>query len=150
MNSFFTRNPIPDTLIPAFHREKQDMNDKIKIILGLLVFVAAVTFPIWNGLIASAKGAAPELVLPADQKNCIESKEYMIANHMNMLDSWRNQVVREGKKFYKASDGKEYEMSLTNTCLKCHTDRTKFCDRCHEYSDVAPYCWDCHVDGKGE
>jgi hypothetical protein len=36
-------------------------------------------------------------------------------------------------------------MSLTGTCLDCHSDKEKFCDACHTYSAVDPYCWDCHV-----
>jgi hypothetical protein len=31
------------------------------------------------------------------------------------------------------------------TCLECHSNKTKFCDQCHNYLDVQPYCWDCHL-----
>ena len=37
-------------------------------------------------------------------------------------------------------------MSLTNTCLGCHSNKAQFCDQCHNYLEVTPYCWDCHVD----
>jgi hypothetical protein len=36
-------------------------------------------------------------------------------------------------------------MSLTNTCLDCHPNKDTFCDRCHNYMAVSPYCWDCHI-----
>ena len=122
------------------------MNDKGKIILGLIVFLVAVTFPLWRGVFA--QGAAPDVALPqGEDVKCIEPRAYMAANHMNMLDSWRDAVVRQGQKTYIASDGAEYDMSLTKTCMRsdCHASRTEFCDKCHTYADVAPYCWDCHV-----
>ena len=127
------------------------MNDKAKIFAGLAVFVLAVTLPIWMGLV-TAKGEKPDPILPTQSSACVESKEYMVANHMNMLDTWRDAVIREGHKEYKATDGTEYEMSLTKTCMsaKCHADKATFCDECHEYANVEPYCWDCHVEPKGE
>jgi hypothetical protein len=44
-----------------------------------------------------------------------------------------------------AENGKQYNMSLTNECLRCHTDKAKFCDQCHNYMGVNPFCWDCHT-----
>ena len=35
--------------------------------------------------------------------------------------------------------------SLTLECLSCHSNKDKFCDECHEYLKVKPYCWDCHI-----
>jgi hypothetical protein len=32
-----------------------------------------------------------------------------------------------------------------NTCMQCHTSKKKFCDTCHAYASVTPYCWDCHL-----
>ena len=29
-----------------------------------------------------------------------------------------------------------------------YTSTNDFCDRCHNYLAVSPYCWDCHVDPK--
>lgn len=122
------------------------MNDIWKIILGLAVFVLAVTFPIWRGVTAGA-GEPPELQLPAGEEHCVESKEYMTANHMTMLDEWRDALVREGIHEYTSEDyGETYQISLTKTCMDCHSDKAEFCDKCHTYADVAPYCWDCHVE----
>ncbi len=28
-------------------------------------------------------------------------------------------------------DGKQYKKSLMMGCLKCHTDKKKFCEQCH-------------------
>ena len=41
------------------------------------------------------------------------------------------------------------ELTRNNTCMSCHTDKAKFCDRCHDTVGVAPYCWDCHVEPRG-
>ena len=119
------------------------MSDKGKIFLGLIVFIVAVTYPMWGGVFA--KTPAPDVQLP-DGK-CIESRDYMVANHMNMLDQWRDKFVREGQEIYIASDGTEHAISLTKTCMKsgCHDNKSEFCDKCHTYADVDPYCWDCHV-----
>ena len=46
------------------------------------------------------------------------------------------------------ADAKRYEMSLQNTCMECHTSKKEFCDQCHDYMAVAPFCWDCHVAPK--
>jgi hypothetical protein len=70
----------------------------------------------------------------------------MKAEHMQLLDVWREAVVRRGERIYVSPDGKEYNMSMSNTCLDCHSNKTEFCDRCHNYASVQPYCWDCHID----
>jgi hypothetical protein len=118
------------------------------IIPGLLIFVGLVTFPFWVNLV-SAEYQRPELALPADQKECIEPVEYMRTEHMNLLDTWRDEALREGKRTYTASNGKVWETSLQNTCMQCHTNKAEFCDKCHETNSVDPYCWDCHVAPRG-
>jgi hypothetical protein len=77
----------------------------------------------------------------------VEDKEFMIAYHMDMLNTWRDDVVRRGEHVYTSKSEKTYEKSLTRTCLKCH-NREDSCDRCHAYADVHPYCWDCHLGQK--
>ncbi len=126
------------------------MYDGGKIITGVVIFLALVTFPFWGNL-GSAAYQRPELEKPAEAKKCVEDVEFMRGNHMQMLNQWRDFVVRDGKRVYIAKDGAQYNMSLSNTCLDCHTDKTKFCDRCHNSLAVAPYCWDCHItDPKGQ
>jgi [DsrC]-trisulfide reductase subunit J len=125
------------------------MYDAKKIVPGLLIFLGLVTFPFW---FSGGKAAPPpglKLDTPAIQqlkeKKCIEPTAYMRANHMELLDYWRNSVVRQGDRIYKASDGKEYPLSLSGTCLECHSNKEQFCDRCHTYEAVKPTCWSCHV-----
>jgi hypothetical protein len=123
----------------------QIYNKKI-IGAGLAVFVVLVTFPFWYNLGKAAP--APELELTEkakSEKQCIRSKSYMKAEHMQVLDIWRDTVTRDAKRTYVGSNGKVFTMSLTNTCLDCHSNKAAFCDRCHNYASVSPYCWDCHV-----
>lgn len=128
------------------------MKDKNKIFAGLAIFIVVVTFPFWFNLGKAAP--APELELTAKAKaakTCVMPTEFMTANHMQILDVWRHNVVRGGERMFVNVDGKLYDMSLSNTCLDCHSNKEKFCDRCHDYASVRPYCWDCHIDNpKGE
>jgi hypothetical protein len=41
---------------------------------------------------------------------------------MKLLIQWRDEVVRQNQRVYIATDGKEYEKSMANTCMKCHAD----------------------------
>jgi hypothetical protein len=121
------------------------MRDKVTITAGLAVFLALASFPFWHTLRGDEDNARPELELPADASECIENTEYMTANHMDLLNQWRNAVVRDGQRDYTSSAGEQHVMSLTRTCMDCHSNRETFCDRCHTYADVQPTCWDCHV-----
>jgi len=128
------------------------MKDKKKILAGLVIFIAAVSFPFWFNLGKAAP--APELELTAKAKaakSCVMTTEYMKAEHMQLLDVWRHNVVRGGERMFVNPEGKLFKMSLSNTCLDCHSNKKEFCDRCHDYASVRPYCWDCHIDNpKGE
>ncbi len=125
------------------------MYDGGKIIPGLLIFLSLVTFPLWYNRANADAVAKPQLTLPAGETECVAPTDYMRTSHMQMLNEWRTLVVRGGESMYVAPNGKIYEMSLSRTCMKCHTNRQEFCDKCHTYSGVSmPYCWDCHVEPK--
>jgi hypothetical protein len=125
------------------------MYDTGKIILGLVIFIVLVTFPIWFTHALGEPEKKP--VLEKATGKCVESKEYMNAWHMDLLNQWRDSVCRDGKRIYTSREYKtKHEMSLTRTCMKCHSKKEKFCDECHNYVSVVPYCWDCHVEPRGE
>ena len=122
------------------------MYDASKIVAGLAVFVVLATSPLWYNALSSASPEAPVLQQPTNgSTECVEATEYMRANHMDLLDTWRDTVVREGVRTYTSEAGKDYTMSLSDTCLGCHSKKEQFCDACHTYSAVDPYCWSCHV-----
>ena len=116
-----------------------------KIIIGLLIFIAVISFPFWYDAADGTTAAAPKLEIITTATQCVAPTDYMRSSHMNLLDEWRDEVVRGGARYMDAPDGKRYEMSLTNTCLDCHSNKAEFCDRCHNYLGVEPYCWDCHI-----
>jgi hypothetical protein len=124
------------------------MSDAKKVFIGLIIFLVLLTFPFWYG-----KGrAVPSLQLKIDtpeiarlaEKKCLEPTAYMRASHMELIDSWREAVVREGQRYYVTSSGKNVSMSLTQGCLGCHSNKEQFCDTCHNYAGVKPNCWSCH------
>ncbi|WP_461210656.1 sulfate reduction electron transfer complex DsrMKJOP subunit DsrJ [Desulfocurvus sp. DL9XJH121] len=128
------------------------MFDGGKIIAGIIVFLALMTFPFWYN-VGQAAYKTPELQLPPKDvaTKCVESTEWMRAEHMQLLDHWRDWVVRDADRVYTSKlDGHHYEMSLQKTCMKCHTSKKEFCDKCHTAAAVAPYCWDCHIEPKEE
>lgn len=115
-----------------------------KVIIGIIVFVIFFGLPFWLNL--GKVEAVPQPKLPTEEKKCIEDKYYMRANHMKLLDRWRKQKVREGKVYYTNSEGKIYKMSLQRTCMKCHSNKEKFCDTCHKNMAVVSVdCWKCHL-----
>jgi hypothetical protein len=132
------------------------MNDKKWIVLGLVIFLGLLSVPLWYNLLFRGDQAAPapQPVLTEKAKaagRCVMSTEYMTSNHMHLLDLWRESVVRKGEREFVNDQGKTFEMSLSNTCLDCHSNKTEFCDSCHNYASVRPYCWDCHIENpKGE
>lgn len=121
------------------------MYDANKIVPGLIVFLVFLTFPMWYNQATGEAAAKPELKIVSEEKECVEAKEVMRSTHMEKLNSWRDEVVREGKTVFQTSDGKQYTKSLTQTCMDCHSNKADFCDQCHNYAAVTPVCWDCHI-----
>jgi len=125
--------------------------DRSKIAIGLVVFLVIFTIAFWKNLGKAVPPPKPELNTPAIMKlaekdrKCVESVEFMRENHMQLLVDWREQVVRTGDRYYTNSQGKKYLASLSNGCMECHTNKTQFCDQCHNYVAVAPNCWGCHL-----
>ncbi len=130
--------------------------DGRNIFVGLIIFLGLATFPIWFNHGKAAPPPEPKLDTPVIQamalKQCVLPREEMRTGHMQILNDWRTNVVRNGKRMYVAADGKTYEMSLQNECIRCHSNKTQFCDQCHTYAGLnlnsTPYCWTCHIAPK--
>ena len=113
------------------------MKDKKIIVAGVIIFIVIATFPFWYNRGKAAPAPVPVLTEKAKAaKVCVRSTEYMKAEHMQLLDFWRESVVRHGERIYVSPSGREYTMSLSNTCLDCHSNKAEFCDRCHNYASV--------------
>ena len=121
------------------------MSDRVLIVGGLVLFLALVTLPLWFNVAAGTTSKLPELTLP-EGKDPFGTAEYMRASHMDLLMTWRDEVVRNQERTVVGLDGKTYAKSLTGTCMACHVNRAKFCDRCHGYTSARLSCWDCHAD----
>ena len=134
------------------------MRDRGRIILGLLVFLALATFPVWYNLVSGEESRPPELQLPSGEDRCVDDTATMRTEHMQILMDWRDEVVRSNQRIHTTGDGRQYTKSLSGTsrardggsCMSCHADKAEFCDKCHDYVGVTPYCWDCHVEPKGD
>jgi len=146
------------------------MYDASKVIGGVVIFLGLVTAPAWYAQVSGKKNEMPTLDpglpkidlsskefedfpkdLPLDSegrpKECIEPKESIRANHMQILNEFRDKVVRENIRDYRSSTGRVFKhMKLTGTCLGCHTNKKEFCDKCHDYVGEKPYCFDCHLE----
>lgn len=126
------------------------MHDADKIMIGLIIFLCIITLPIWYVMASGKAGYVPEPEIVTGEKQCIESAQYMRDKHMDLLNDWREAVVRQETRTYVASDGQEYNISLTDTCMDCHSNKAEFCDQCHDYVAVEPDCWDCHNPPEGD
>ncbi|RJP73498.1 MAG: cytochrome C [Candidatus Zixiibacteriota bacterium] len=122
-----------------------------KIVFGLVIFLILVTLPLWTNLLrGTAPLEDPEIStrdVPGKDR-CVREAEYMKANHMDLLNEWRETVVRDGERGFVTVDGRHFDRSLDRTCMDCHNKQEVFCDRCHNALAVSPYCWDCHIGAR--
>ena len=139
------------------------MYDKGKIIFGIIVFLVVTTFPFWYNQASGSASTFPPPKPVAEGLHCVEPAEFMRTAHMQLLNEWRDQVVRDGVRTYTSEAyGEQYAISLTGTCLQCHADWTpaqsvsmemaiapqdqpRACLECHDYAGVKVYCWECHI-----
>lgn len=156
--------------------KKRLFYDEKKIFAGLAIFVGVVAFPFLYRAALGKPAKRPTLERAAEsqtdpvmkqmlqgRKDCLLPAEQMRGKHMDMLDTWRHSYVRDGLTTYRDkagnpvywpanADGSRRPMlkSLSKTCIGCHANKDKFCERCHNYAGAKPFCWDCHVlPGKG-
>lgn len=115
------------------------------VIIGMIIFVAVFSSPFWISWIGQDY-TKTGVVFPEGETACIENTEFMRANHMRLLDEWRDQALREeNREYVSALDGRKWVISLQNTCMKCHNNYAQFCEKCHVANSVYPYCWTCHI-----
>ena len=84
-----------------------------KILIGILVFAAIAAFPFYYNIGRVNAKPEPKVDTPAIQewekqygkKECVESKEFMRAEHMQLLNNWRDAVVRQGHRGYTSGMG---------------------------------------------
>ena len=68
------------------------------IIPGLVVFIVLFSSPFWtNKVFGDGTYVPPELALPKGEKECIENTDLMRAEHMQILNTWRDMAIRQGR-----------------------------------------------------
>ena len=121
------------------------MHDRGKVLIGIAIFLIVVLFPVWYSAASGRAGHVHEPDPKAKHPECVKPADWMRVHHMEFLDDWRDQVVREGDRSQVWAGATQWDKSLTRTCLGCHQSKPDFCDQCHDYVGVEPDCWDCHV-----
>lgn len=128
------------------------MHNSGKIIIGLIIFLLFAMYPFYNNIGKVNAKPEPRIDTPVIEqmavKQCVEPRKFMRVEHMQLLNDWRDAALRDGNRLYTASDGKTYDINLQNTCMNCHSNKRKFCDECHNYVGVHPYCYKCHLEPK--
>ncbi|AFQ43618.1 sulfate reduction electron transfer complex DsrMKJOP subunit DsrJ [Desulfosporosinus meridiei] len=117
-----------------------------RIIASLVIFVGIFTIPFFYNLGKANAGPEIDAKQLADFQS-IEPSVNMIANHPQMFNQWRDELVRNGKTVYVNSEGKEIDISIEN--LEGADPSGQFCVSCHDYTAVEPTCWDCHSGPEG-
>lgn len=121
------------------------------VTIGIAIFLIIFSTPFWLSWIGRDYTKTGIVILP-DETSCIEDTEFMRANHMRLLDEWRDEALRKENREYKSAlNGKVWLISLQRTCMKCHSNYSEFCEKCHVANSVYPYCWTCHIiPGEGK
>src|SRR3989304_2383494 len=131
-----TSGVSPPARVPG-PRRPPPMSDRGLIVGGLVLFLALVTLPLWFNVAAGTTSKLPELTLP-EGKDPFGTAEYMRASHMDLLMTWRDEVVRTRGRRGVGWAGKPSAKTRPGPCLACHVNRATFCDRCHDYAGVKP------------
>lgn len=116
-------------------------------LLGLIigVFVLGILVPGAYGVVSYLFGSQlpdsePFLERPeAKYERCVKETTYMRYHHMELLREVREQVVRSGIRG---------EITL-DRCRDCHSNRSTFCNRCHDAVSLNVDCFGCHYYPEG-
>jgi hypothetical protein len=111
------------------------LNENIEVIVMAGVAVVALV-PLILGIVGlSPPGEGEFLDKPTGESTaCVRDTEYMRLHHMDLLKAMRAEGVREGNR-----GDVEFR-----DCMRCHTSREKFCDKCHKVVNLNPDCFQCH------
>jgi len=116
-----------------------------KVILRLSI--AALLMVCLSMISITAADLKPEIVKGKGEA-CVEDKDFMRRNHMDLLRHDRDETVRSGTRDSKYSLKK---------CISCHTindadgkvltvaSPKHFCRSCHDYTAVSLDCFQCHT-----
>src|ERR1017187_3917267 len=76
------------------------MSERAIIAASLGFFLAGACFPFWRN---AARPPRPlDLRLPQGQRECVAPVDYMRTSHGDLLEDWRDRVVRSGERFTRS------------------------------------------------
>ena len=100
------------------------------VITGIVIFVVLFSSPFWVSYLGQDYKKT-DVVLPKDEKNCIEDVEFMRAQHMRLLNEWRDEALRKLGEYVMPRD-----MVSRVSCKKRWMSRVPN----HKYDVVAVDC----------
>lgn len=115
----------------------EKMLDKYKNVAAMAIVTLLVLAPVAYYVVRDAfpQSAEPFLEKPDPKyQKCVRDTTYMRFHHMDLLKEIRVQVVREGKRT---------DIGFKD-CRKCHTNRDRFCNQCHNAVNLHLDCFGCH------
>jgi [DsrC]-trisulfide reductase subunit J len=109
---------------------------RIAVVVVPIVLVLLPILVSLGGSVLGTEAAEPFLAVPVEGVGDCDGRDVaeMRFHHMDLLKRIRDQALRHGVR----GD------TQIRDCLRCHADREKFCDRCHDAVDLHPDCWGCH------
>lgn len=114
----------------------QGRGTTVVVAISLVAILVPVAYSLARHLLGEvSRVPAPFLERPAAKyEKCVRDTEYMRFHHMELLRQIREEVIREGRRG---------PIGLS-TCRECHTNRSTFCNRCHEAVSLNVDCFGCH------
>lgn len=108
----------------------------IPIAIPVVIILLPLVYSLAGYVLArGSRDSQPFLQMPEERHEyCVRDAEYMRFHHWELLQSVRDEVVRQGKTADVTFDG----------CRVCHNDRARFCNECHDAANVRPDCFTCH------
>ena len=70
------------------------VNERIIVFAGLALFLLAASFPFWR---STDPEDFPKVSMETKGDQCVAPADYMRKNHMELLETWRDSVVRDGQ-----------------------------------------------------
>jgi hypothetical protein len=107
----------------------------LAVAIPVVILLLPIGYSLVSGVFAGAPDPGPFLERPdAKYENCVRDTEYMRFHHWELLKELRDQTVRLRKRM---------DVTVAD-CRKCHMNRERFCNRCHDTVNLKPDCWGCH------
>ena len=111
------------------------MRDRTVILAGLALCLGLLTWPAWRTLAAPPPAAAGARAPRERHRVRGAHRLHARVAHGAAATTGARRWCGRARAPTGRQAGRDVQMSLTGTCIRaCHTDKAKFCDRCHDYA----------------